>query len=407
MDHSLLISQLFRAEFSKMAAVIGRLLGLQYIDVAEDIVNDAFVIAIEKWNTEGLPANPQAWLYATAKNKALDHLRRQQLFNSKISPGIRAATELSSTDDIFTDSSIADSQLRMIFVVCHPAIAAEAQIALALRILCGLTLDEIADAFFTNKETIGKRLYRAKEKLKEAGLTLDALPDTELPDRLHSVLHIIYLLFNEGYHSSSGNIALRKDLCLEAIRLALLLTGHKPTNTPEVNALVALMCLHSSRFDARSQDVPVAYDDQDEQLWDADLIRLGNYYLNLSATGNSISTYHLEAAIAWWHCQKEDTREKWAQVLQLYNQLLQIEYSPRAALNRTYAYYKVFGASEALPEALKLQLEADHFYHTLLAELYKTSNHSKMLHHLQKALQLATNPADKYVLQQKINSAMQ
>lgn len=399
-----LISQLFRAEFSKMVAVIGRLSGLQHIDMAEDIVSDTFLAAADKWAIEGMPANPQGWLYTVARNKALDQLRRHKIFSGKIMPQLAQGDTFYNEEDIFTDSSIKDSQLSMLFAVCHPAIAGEAQIALALRILCGLTADEIAEAFFTNKETIAKRIYRAREKLKSAGLTLEIPADKSLSQRMEGVLHTIYLLFNEGYHATTGSSILRKDLCLEAIRLGLLLVNTPVTSLPEANALVALMCFHSSRFVARDGGQAILYEQQDERLWDPELIKLGNYYLNVSASGTVVSTYHLEAGIARWHCNKEDTPEKWDGILQLYNKLLQINYSPRAALNRTYAFYKVFGAEAALGEALKLKLEADHFYHVLLAELYGGSDKAMAIFHLQKAHSLARSDADKQTIARKLQS---
>lgn len=397
-----LLTQLFRSEFSKMVAVIGRLLGLEHIDVAEDIAGDAFLVATEKWREEGIPPNPQGWLYTVARNKAYDHLRRQDVFRSKVAKSIGSHEAVETGVDLFTEPGVEDAQVRMLFAVCHPAITGEAQIGLALRVLCGLTTEEIAEAFLTTSDTISKRLYRAKAKLKDANISLDIPQGKALAARIANVLHIIYLLFNEGYHSATGNQLLRRDLCLEALRLGLLLTKNALTDTPEGNALVALMCFHASRFSARGTSGVVLYDDQDETNWDSELMRLGNYYLNMSARGNVVSAYHLEAGIARWHCQKEDTAEKWEGILQLYNQLLQVNYSSRAALNRTYALYKVAGRQAALGEALKLKLETDHFYHALLAELYMATNKDKAHTHLQIAIRLAKSAGDKDVLQQKL-----
>ncbi len=402
MDHTQLITQLYRSEFAKMVAVTGRLLGLQHIDVAEDIVSDTFLIAAEKWSDNSVPPNPEAWLYTVARNKTQDFLRRHNVFTGKIAPALKTENTAITDEDPFTDHAIRDSQLRMLFAVCHPAIAVEAQIALALRILCGLTVDEIAVAFFTNKETITKRLYRAKAKLNETGLSLEMPSDRTLPERMEGVLHIIYLLFNEGYRSSAGDSVLRKDLCLEALRLGILLTKYPATDLPATNALIALMCFHASRFDAR--DDTALYDDQDETLWDSELIKLGTYYLHLSAKGDKITRYHLEAAIARWHCTREDSHEKWDGILQLYNQLLQINYSPRIALNRTYAYYKVYGNDAALAEALKLKMESDHFYHALLGELYKTVNKARSKEHFQQALALARSEADRKIILIKLQN---
>jgi predicted RNA polymerase sigma factor len=226
----------------------------------------------------------------------------------------------------------------------------------------------------------------------------------EIDDRLAAVLAIIYLLFNEGYYSISNNKTLRKELCIEAMRLCYMLIENKYTNKPPVNALLSLMCFHASRLDARldKNGEYILYDDQDTSLWDADLISKGGYFLNCSASGNQLSKYHLEAAIAYWNTRKDDTKEKWEAILQLYNRLLQIEYSPVAALNRTYALSKANGKEEAIKEAEKLNLTNNHFYYTLLGELYSGIDDHKASQHLQQALTLAKTQTDKLTIQKKI-----
>jgi predicted RNA polymerase sigma factor len=297
----------------------------------------------------------------------------------------------------------------MLFAVCSPLIPPEAQVGLALRILCGFGIGEIADAFLTNKETINKRLFRAKEKLREAAIRIELPPATELESRLNNVLTTIYLLFNEGYYSSSGDTVLRKDLCLEAIRLCHMLANNKATNQPAVEALLALMCFHSSRLDARvgPQGDIVLYADQDTSLWNTGLIARGVEYLHRAARGNTLTKYHLEAAIAWWGTRKEDTHEKWENILQHYNVLLQIEYSPIAALNRTYALAKANGKREAIIEAQKLKLSDNPFYFTLLGELYTDIDDSLAIRHFQQAIALARTTADKQLLQNKITRLCQ
>ncbi len=293
----------------------------------------------------------------------------------------------------------------MMFAICHPSIPSEAQVGLSLRILCGFGVEEIADAFLSNKETINKRLYRAKEKLREEKIKIEIPNEAEIDNRLATVLTTIYLLFNEGYYSVSQNKTLRKDLCLEAMRLCYMLVENKITNKPEVTALLSLMCFHSSRFDARIDDKGelVLYDDQDIALWDSDLIRKGVYFLNCSAAGDQLSKYHLEAAIAFWHTHKEETKEKWENILQLYNQLLQLEYSPIAALNRTYALSKANGKEEAIIEAEKLKLTNNHFYFALLGELYTDVNNDKAKENFQKAFSLAKTQTEKQSIQKKID----
>jgi predicted RNA polymerase sigma factor len=222
--------------------------------------------------------------------------------NEKISVEIKKETPTQLEIDL-SNKNINDSQLQMMFAICHPIIPIESQIGLSLRILCGFGIDEIADAFLSNKETINKRLFRAKEKLREEKIQLELPEPHELENRLHSVLTTLYLLFNEGYYSTTQNKTLRKDLCIEALRLTLLLTENNITNKPLVNALVALMCFHASRFEARvSQEGQIIlYEEQDRSLWDKELIQRGELYLNRSANGHQLTKFHLEAAIAYWH----------------------------------------------------------------------------------------------------------
>jgi RNA polymerase sigma factor (sigma-70 family) len=400
------LKDLFQQEFSKIVAVISRLYGLEHIEIAEDIVSETFLQAAESWGLKGMPPNPAAWLYAVAKQNTLLYFRRNKIYEKKVIPGLKAKNESEQviTQLDFTLQNIKDSQLQMIFAVCNPAIASEAQIGLALRILCGFGIDEIAEAFLTNKETISKRLYRAKEKLRTEKIKMELPPENEVAERLGNVLRVIYLLFNEGYYSRSRNKILQKDLCLEAIRLCLLLTEFEKTNLPETNALLALMCFHASRFDARQTPDGsfILYEEQNEELWDEELIEKGMNFLKLSMKGIEITSYHLEAKIAYWHCVKEDTKEKWEDILRMYNNLILINYSPGVALNRVYALYKVNGAELALEEAEKLKLENNHFYFMLLGELYDNINKEKAKEALWNAYSLSKTEAEKEVIQRKI-----
>lgn len=402
-----LIPQLFRTEFRKIVSVLCRYFGFDQIEIAEDIASDTFLAASETWALKGVPPNPTAWLYHVAKNKAKNYLHRGSIFEHKIMPALQNNPDGSPEEEIdLSPQNINDSQLQMMFAVCHPSIPPEAQIGLSLRILCGFGIEEIADAFLTNKETINKRLFRAKEKLRQEKIKIELPEASEIDSRLEAVLTTIYLLFNEGYYSVSQNKTLRKDLCFEAMRLCHMLVETQETNKPPVNALLSLMCFQASRFEARQTESgePILYEDQDTSLWDADLIRKGAYFLNCAASGHKISKYHLEAAIAYWHTHKEDTPEKWENILQLYNRLLQLEYSPIAALNRTYALSKANGKEEAIIEAEKLKLTDNHFYFTLLGELYSDIDHKKAEHHFQKALSLAKTQTDKQTIQKKIDS---
>jgi RNA polymerase sigma factor (sigma-70 family) len=402
------LKELFQQEFSKMVAVISKQFGLQHIEMAEDIVSETFLLAAETWGMKGVPENPTAWLYVVAKQKTLYHFRRNKIYEEKIVPELAGASAKEDEID-FSTQNIRDSQLQMLFAICTPAIASEAQISLALRILCGFGIDEIAEAFLSNKETINKRLFRAKEKLREERIKMELPPENEIAVRLDNVLHILYLLFTEGYYSKTQNAILRKDLCLEALRLCLLLTEYKRTDQPQTNALLALMCFHASRFNARqtNEDALILYEDQNEELWDQALIQQGVYFLDRSAQGEEITSYHLEARIAYWHCIKEDSPEKWEDILYLYNQLLTINYSPSVALNRAFALYKVHGAEAALKEAEQLRLEHNHFYFILLGELYKTIDVKKSKSNFEQAWSLAKTETEKQDIQQKINSLAQ
>lgn len=400
-----LIPHLFRTEYSKIVAVLGRLFGFEHIEIAEDLVSDTFMLAAETWGQKGVPANPAAWLYTVAKNKAKDHLKRNSIFNDKVCVAIQQnAQEAYEADIDLSGKNIADSQLQMMFAICNPIIPPEAQIGLSLRILCGFGIEEIADAFLTNKETINKRLFRAKEKLRDEKVKIEFPATPALSDRLNTVLTTLYLLFNEGYYSRSQNIALRKDLCLEAMRLTYLLTENIITAQPAAYALLALMCFHASRFEARTgpQGESILYGEQDTSLWDKELIARGQQCLNKASTGAQITKYHVEAAIAYWHTQKTDSQEKWEGILQLYNTLLILEYSPIAALNRTYALSKAAGKEKAILEAEKLNLDDNHLYHCLLGYLYTAIDNAFALDHFDKALKLAKAKGDKAQIRQYI-----
>ena len=405
MEQQEIIPHLFRTEFRKITAVLCKHFGIAHIETAEDIASDTFLSAIETWTYKGLPANPTAWLYTVAKNKAKNYFHRRKIFSEKIINEIRkSSTDIEDAEINLSQENITDSQLQMLFAICHPSIPAEAQIGLALRILCGFGINEIANAFLTNPETINKRLYRAREKLRDEKVKIEFPQTTEINSRLETVLTTLYLLFNEGYYSESDNNILREDLCEEGMRLTYMLIENEETNKPKVNAVYALMCFHSSRFAARKNErgEMVLYQEQDESLWNQQLIIKGIYFLHEAAKGNEISKYHLEAGIAYWHTIKSDTKEKWENILQLYNQLLMLEYSPVAALNRTYALSKVKGKQEAIIEAEKLNLANNHFYFTLLGELYKDINSEKAKENFQKAFLLAKTITDKLTIQKKV-----
>lgn len=402
-----LIPQLFRTEYRKIVAVLCKRYGLNHLEAAEDVTSETFLLAAETWGLKGIPHNPVAWLYTVAKNKILDQIKRDHLFQEKISPQFSQQESSIPPPEIdLSAKNIDDSQLRMMFAVCHPSIPEEAQIGLALRILCGLGIEEIADAFLSNKETINKRLHRAKQKLQKEVPSLSLPQGTELIDRLQTVLRMVYLLFNEGYYSRSANETLRKSLCIDAMHLTQLLLNYETTARPEVYALMALMCFHTSRFDARTNAAGemILYENQDQSNWNQGLILKGESFMNKAASGNRASSYHLQAAIAYWHTRTETDAKKWENILQLYNYLLQVEYSPIAALNRTYALARARSIPEAIIEAEKLQLTDNQFYHTLLGTLYSDNHPQKAISHYTKALTLARTEADKRIIEEKLDS---
>lgn len=404
-----LIPHLFRREFTRIVAVLSRLFGIEHIEIAEDIAGETFLSALEIWPYKGVPPNPEAWLYAIAKNKAKNYLHRDQIFMTKVAPAVKqtagtiAATELEID---LSEANISDSQLRMLFAVCHPSLATEGQICLALRILCGFGIDEIATAFLTNKETINKRLFRAREKLRSEKADLEFPRGEDLVTRLEPVLLTLYLLYNEGYYSESQDTVLREDLCAEAMRLTWLLLENQSTHLSAVDALFSLMCFHASRFAARKGEngEMVLYGDQDESRWDRQLIGQGAFHLHRASQGSVLTRYHLEASIAYWNTIKPDSLEKWENILQLYNQLLTMEYSPIAALNRTFALWRARGnRGEAIAAAKKLQLKDNPYYYTLLGELYTGADAGEAMEHYYRALDLARTPADKAAIQRAID----
>lgn len=410
MEESALIKDLFRKEYQKIVSVLCYRFGIAHIEVAQDLVSDTFLSATENWTLKGIPENPVAWLYTVAKNKTTNHLKRQSLFEQKLSREISylEPTSAPEAEIDLSEKNIADSQLAMIFTVCHPCNPGPSQVALALHVLCGFSIEEIAEAYLSNKEVIYKRIRRAKQNLRENNIKIIQPEPGEIASRLPDVLTTIYLLFSEGYYASSGNTLLRKDLCTEAMRLCHLLTENSFTDQPTVSALMSLMSFHASRFEARmnSNGETVLYQDQDESLWNTGLIESGIYFLARAAKGSEISKYHIEAAMAYWQTQKEDTSEKWENLLNLYDKLLALEYSPVVALNRTYVLSKVKGKHAALAEAKKIALIDNHFYHSLLADLYTGLDDHLALAHLKQALALARSAADKSIIQKNIEKLL-
>jgi RNA polymerase sigma factor (sigma-70 family) len=406
-----LIPQLYRQEYSKMVSLLCNRFGIDQIDSAEDIVSETFLSAAETWGMKGIPDDPVAWLYAVARNNTLNGLKHKKVVRRYEKDALQQrevgsgpeGSHIAPDWDVSAEG-ITDSQLRMLFAVCHPAIPLEAQVSLALRVLCGFTIEEIAQALLTTKATINKRLYRAKSTLREAAILLEVPVGEAFDARLDAVLLTLYLLFNEGYYSANPSMVLRKDLCLEAMRLCYLLTAREGIVRADVYSLLALMCFQASRFDARFDDRGglVLYEQQDPACWDSELIDRGNYFLVQACERGLSSRYHFEAAIAWWHTHPAAESEKWTNILMLYNRLLIQQYSPVAALNRAYAFSRVYGAAAAIPEAEGLGLEGNLFYHSLLGELYASVDVVQAAAHFERALGLVGTAAEKAVLQGKL-----
>lgn len=349
-----LVERLFRHESGRLTASLVRLLGVGRIALAEEIVQDTLLAALQSWPYHGLPDSPAAWLQRVARNKALDLLRsarhRRRVDDPKLESSILESSEADPATGL-TEERIAEDELRLMFACCHPSLPPESQIALTLRLLCGLTAAEIASAFLAEEEAIRKRLYRARATLREEAVRF-AIPEKhELPPRLDALLASLYLLFNEGYEASHAEEPIRRDLCLEALRLALLVSRDARLHRPEVDAVIALMCFQAARFPARTDETGalLLLAEQDRGLWDAELIARGFRHLDASARGEALSRYHLEAGIAACHAGAASFEETdWERILFLYDALLERFSSPVVRLNRAIALGEARGPEAAL-----------------------------------------------------------
>jgi len=406
------VDHLFRHEAGKMVAVLTRLFGFPNMEQAEDIVQDTILRALESWRFGKVPPNPRAWLYVTAKNKVVDIIRRQQVrhkVENEVSFLLQSEyTLVPAVNEMFTEDEIKDSQLRMMFACCHPSLSAESQISLILNTLCGLNVHEIADAFLSNDETIQKRIYRTKEKLRNEQFSL-VLPSPEsMPMRIETVLKALYLLFNEGYHSSHPEKLIREDLCEEAMRLTLLLTENRKTDQPHARALLSLMCYQSSRFNARLDEKGsiILLKDQDRNKWNRFLIEKGNEYLCHAASGDIMHEYHLEAAIASVYANAPSYADtEWKKILELYNLLLSINYNPIVALNRCLVIGETEGYDAAIRELEKLNaLENNYQYNAAMGEMhFRNGNPADAKRFFSVAIGLTSSGAEQELLMNKIS----
>ncbi len=410
------IDHLFRRESGRMVATLTRIFGVHNLAMAEDVVQDAFRRALEVWSFRGVPENPPAWLMATAKNRALDVLRRERTartFAPELTRLLQSEWTLAPTiEEQFQEHAIRDDVLRMMFSCCHPRMSEEAQVALVLHILCGFSVDEIASAFVSTHVAIEKRITRAKKALAKSKRLFDVTAPAEFSARLPAVQRALYLLFNEGYHGASAEKAVRVELCREAMRLTAVILEHSFGTTPATYALAALMSLDAARLPARvdaSGDL-LSLLDQDRSQWDQERVAEGLKLLELSATGSDLSEYHVEAAIASFHARAlrvEDT--DWAAIVSLYDTLMKISPSPIVALNRAIAVAQNEGPERGLEEFRAIK-EADllasyPFYPATLGELeFRRGKYKTARQHFAEALALARNPMERRFLDQRVRA---
>jgi len=401
----------FRHESARLVAMLTGQFGAQRLQWVEDVVQEALVRALQTWPYRGVPDNPAAWLTQTARHLALDQLRREQRWNER-EEGITAeqarwmAVPLETAPD--DDSHLRDDTLRLMFVCCHPQLSAEAQIALALRTLCGLSPAEIAAAFVTSEAAISKRLVRARQRIRELELPFELPEAQNLPQRLDAVLASLYLLFNEGYKASSGEHLVRSDLCHEAIRLTELLATHPHTGLPQCHALLALMLLSAARLPARTDEAGdiLRLHEQDRSLWDQSLIQRGIQHLQLSARGDTLTEYHLEAGIAACHSTATDHGSTdWERILALYDQLALLTSSSVVALNRAIAVGRVHGAQSGLEalaavQGLDAYLSLHAAYGAFADEL---GQRQAAAAHYRRALALAALPSERSFFERLIS----
>jgi RNA polymerase sigma factor (sigma-70 family) len=407
-----LVDHLFRHESGKMVAVLTRLLGLQNMETAQDIVQDTLLQAMSTWTYGKIPSNPPAWLYKVAQNKAIDYLRRKKKFK-EITPQyaylLQSEYSLAPTvSNLFLENEIQDSELRMIFACCHPAIPEDSQIAFVLKTLCGLSVAEIAKAYLTNEETIAKRIYRAKEKIKSGDIQLEVPQQDELPERLDVVLKSLYLLFNEGYNSSNPDLLIRDDLCAEALRLCYLLSEHPLTNLSITRALMALLCFQSSRLEARLDENGkiILLKFQDRSKWNRELIKRGFHYLDSATNENDVSRYHFEAAIASIHAAALSFEQTdWKSIYHLYEAYYQLEPGPIIALNKAIASAYAISRENALKELMQIKgLEQYYLYYASAGEMYFDLNKkTEAKSYFEKALGLTSSLTEQQLLQEKIS----
>lgn len=407
-----LVDHLFRHEAGKMVAYLTRIFGWDRLELAEDVVQDTLCRALETWPIHGVPDNPSVWLMRTARNRAIDLVRRDdrfRFFAPELVHQFQLREEIPPETPAF-EKEIQDDQLRMMIACCHPELSTEIQVTLILKTLCGFSVTEIANALLAGYDSIEKRLVRARKVIRNSG-TFEKITDAmETRGQLEAVYQAIYLLFNEGYHGSQSEQTVREDLCFEAIRLALLLSEHPAVENPRTCALLALFCFHAARLRGRTNEDGrlVQLERQDRTTWDRDLIAKGFQFLENASTGTELSEFHLEAAIASIHCAAA-TYEKtdWSKILELYDLLYRMKPSPIVALNRAIAAGNAMGPEKGLenlrsiPDSAKLASYP--FYPAAEGEFHLLAGRpAEAAKHFENALKLARSAAEKDYFESKI-----
>ena len=408
----LLVDRLFRHEYGRLVSVLTGIFGSEHLELAEDVVQESLVKAIKNWTYNGIPDNPKGWLYSVARNRAINILNKKQFkfqHTSEIARFLQSEWTLRPTvERHFSEKEIRDDQLRMIFTCCHPSITRDSQVALALKTLCGFNISEIARAFLTNKETINKRLVRARRTIRNDKIPFDIPAGSELTSRLQAVLETLYLLFNEGYKASEGDQLIRNDLVDEAMRLTEMIVSHPSINEKKNGyALLALMQLNASRFKARQDENGqiVTLEHQDRSQWDRTLIDKGFLNLQKSEPHQYVTRYHILAVISAYHCAASTYGEtNWNGILQEYDKLTQIDHSPVVMLNRAVALSKVEGANNAIDALDKIhELKDYHLFYNVKAEFQiELDQYDDAIETLNKAYKLATVEKEKEFIKKRM-----
>jgi len=390
------VEHLFRHEAGKMVATLTRIFGIEHLSLAEDVVQEALARALQTWPFYGVPKNPSAWIMRASRNLALDVVRRRKVFQNKQAEIIRLMDRQSTAPDeaIFSEDEISDDHLRLMFVCCHPAIPADAQVALALKTLGGFGVTEISRAFLTSDAAIAKRLTRAKQKIREAQIPFEIPAGEELAPRLESVLQSLYLLFNEGYKASTGDNLVREELC------------------DKTHALLALMLLNAARFPTRldSEGNLLRLKEQDRTRWNQLMIARGMFHFAQSAAGDELSEYHLQAGIAACHCAAKDYESTdWRQILLLYDRLIEFDQSPVVALNRAVAFAKIHGPQAGIAAVAAIRssqkLKSYYLLYAVLGEFESQLDHKQTAaEHFRRSFELAETKSERAFLLKRLQS---